>query len=465
MKDNTATSGGWMCPACDRRVPGHVGQCRCGYTRQAAEGDADEPGAARPAPSTGVIVVAVIGVLAAAFVLNHRTAPAIPPAIATAPAAGASKAGAAGPKSAPQEPAAAPRIVPLPAIESPSPGTAPPPPAAAVAQPASPSSFEDVVNNALPAVVLIQTSVGRGSGFFVSPDTIITNAHVAGSDAYLTIRRADGETSTARVDTVSPGVDLAVLKVSSPSPTQRVLALGSAAGVRVGAEVIAIGSPLGVFQNSVTRGIVSGLRQFGAVTLVQTDAAVNPGNSGGPLLDRGGRVVGITTLGVNGGQGLSFAVAADYARSLLEGGPTTAAAGATPLASLNEALQSGGAASDSSEAARDRATRTYEQAMTQIARRADALDDYWRSFVTACYRGQVAGSFGRGWFAIFDQRAMQGAVAPGCEGEFADLQTRAREIRDAVLAADEAARRADVLPGVRRDLRQRDRLDYAGWGR
>ena len=90
------------------------------------------------------------------------------------------------------------------------------------------------------------------------------------------------------------------------------LPLGQVASVRTGQEVIAIGSALGL-QNTVTRGIVSARRQAGRVVLLQTDAAINRGNSGGPLLDRNGVVLGVTTLKMGGqAEGLGFAVAADH---------------------------------------------------------------------------------------------------------------------------------------------------------
>src|SRR5207237_3250742 len=103
-----------------------------------------------------------------------------------------------------------------------------------------------------------------------------------------------------------------------------------AATVRVGQEVIAIGSPLGTLQNTVTRGIVSAIRETGNATLVQTDAAINPGNSGGPLIDRNGAAIGITTMGYMQRQGLNFAVAIDHARALLEGRVAPSVAGSTP---------------------------------------------------------------------------------------------------------------------------------------
>src|SRR3989442_9613511 len=108
------------------------------------------------------------------------------------------------------------------------------------------------------------------------------------------------------------------------------LALGSAPRVGTGQEAIALGPPLGVFQNTVTRGIVSAVRQMGAVTLVQTDAAINPGNSGGPLLDRAGEGIGITSLNIPSHQGVGFAIAIDHAKSLLDGKLPTQTSPETP---------------------------------------------------------------------------------------------------------------------------------------
>ena len=95
--------------------------------------------------------------------------------------------------------------------------------------------------------------------------------------------------------------------------------------MRPGEEVVAIGSALGVLQNTVTRGIVSAIRIDGGVTLLQTDAAINPGNSGGPLLDRNGTVVGVNTMKVGSAASIGFAVAAEHVRAIVEGrGPAAA---------------------------------------------------------------------------------------------------------------------------------------------
>ena len=94
------------------------------------------------------------------------------------------------------------------------------------------------------------------------------------------------------------------------------------------------------------------------------------------------------------------------------------------------------------------------------------MDDYWARFRKACYEGRVVSAgLDHEWFALFDDRAMQGAVAPGCGPTFADVRKRATDLRDAVIAADEAARQAGIYPGVRRDTRRKYRLDYPGFDR
>jgi hypothetical protein len=122
------------------------------------------------------------------------------------------------------------------------------------------------------------------------------------------------------------------------------------------------------------------------------------------------------------------------------------------------------ATASSGDSARELGARAYEQAVAQLARRADSLDERWRSFVRVCYRGQIS-TFDRPWFALFDARAMQGVVPPGCTASYAEIKQGADGIRDGVRAAEEAARQADVLPGTRRDTLRRNHLDYTGWDR
>jgi S1-C subfamily serine protease len=286
-----------------------------------------------------------------------------------------------------------------PAPVSPSPAPAPAPPNAgpvalrpalpsvdppqAVSGPGAASSLEDLVARVSPTVVVVETSTGRGSGVFVRPDLIVTNAHVAGNDLTFRVRRVSGDTLTARVDTVARDLDLALLRLSTPPADQPIASLGSAAGVRSGQEVVAIGSALGVLQNTVTRGIVSGVRQAGSVTLIQTDAAINPGNSGGPLVDRAGNVIGINTMGVAEAQGISFAVSVDHVRELL-GGQHTARTSATPASSLNQTLNARtttGAGSDRpATAARSRAATTANGSRCSIPGPCAAR--YWRAAPT-----------------------------------------------------------------------------------
>ena len=320
----------------------------------------------------------------------------------------------------------------------------------------TPAALEDLIARVMPAVVTIQTPTSRGSGFFVAPDTLITNVHVVGTESTVTIRRSNGTTTTARVQATSPAFDIAVLKVSDVVSNQTIIPLGATASVRIGEEVIAIGTPLGFLQNTVSRGIVSGLRDVGGATLVQTDAAINPGNSGGPLLNRNGAVIGIIKSGYVGSDGLAFAVAIDHARAVLagRGDPSGAPAGSTEYQALSPAVAA------PSDQRRLDATHAYEEAIGQLARRADDLDSQWKSFVAQCYQGRIVGTFDRPWFALWDQRAMQGAVAQGCTAYFDDLRRRAVEIQRAVTAVDEIAREADIYPGTRRDVLRKFKLDY-----
>ena len=174
----------------------------------------------------------------------------------------------------------------------------------------------------LPSVVHIRTATGAGSGvIYDATGLILTAAHVVGSSDEVTVRLADGDRLTGEVVGRDPGRDIAVVKINQRGLRAAKLARGG--DVRVGQLAVAIGSPFGL-QDSVTAGIVSGLGRTlptgeAVVDAIQTDAPLNPGNSGGPLADRLGRVIGINVaVRGQGSDGVAFAVPIDTAMQAAE---------------------------------------------------------------------------------------------------------------------------------------------------
>ncbi len=183
-----------------------------------------------------------------------------------------------------------------------------------------------------PAVIRVEASStaqnargrpGLGSGIVISPDgLVLTNSHVVGSSKQIRLRDHEGIVTDGRVLGVDPDTDLALLRADGARDL-RYASLGNSKGLRRGQLVVAIGNPLG-FESTVTAGVVSALgRSIRSVTgrtiedVIQTDAALNPGNSGGPLVSSSAEVIGINTAIIKGAQGICFAVASNTAQFVL----------------------------------------------------------------------------------------------------------------------------------------------------
>jgi S1-C subfamily serine protease len=189
----------------------------------------------------------------------------------------------------------------------------------------------EIYDRAADAVVEISAgSAGgqaQGSGFvYDRSGHIVTNQHVVGSGGSVTVRFSDGSQHRAELVGTDPSTDLAVIRVDAPESLLTPLALGDSAEVDVGDDVVALGSPFGL-EGTVTSGIVSALHRqmtapnnFTITDSIQTDAAINHGNSGGPLLDRRGRVIGVNAQiesESGGNDGVGFAIPSNTVRSIV----------------------------------------------------------------------------------------------------------------------------------------------------
>ena len=203
-----------------------------------------------------------------------------------------------------------------------------------------PAALTDVVAAVRDSVVTITSegfssrgfsqipSTGVGSGIILTADGyILTNRHVTEGSQSLSVELADGRQFDARIVHESTDQDLALIKIDATGLSPATI--GDSGTLAVGQTAIAIGSPLGTFTESVTRGIISGTGRTITVAdeatgqpvtmtgLLQTDAAINPGNSGGPLLDASGAVIGVNTAVSTAAEGLGFAIPISAAAPLI----------------------------------------------------------------------------------------------------------------------------------------------------
>lgn len=177
-------------------------------------------------------------------------------------------------------------------------------------------THEDLYEKNRPCIICVRASNGLGSGFLIKGDgLVVTNRHVVGYEKEVEIQFSDGRSGLGKVIRSFPEIDLAFIRVSGAPPTSLVLA--EAINIRVGQAVLVIGHPLGL-SHSLTRGIVSALnREIMGNVYLQTDASISPGNSGGPIINEYGEVVGIATFSMQNGQGLNFAIPAETIRQRL----------------------------------------------------------------------------------------------------------------------------------------------------
>jgi len=444
----SSENSGWDCPSCGRRVPGRIRACRCGFEQSSAvEAERVDTAPSRPW-AAGLPLLGIGLVLGAALALYpwKREPAAVnaprPPAPAATTAVAVPDQDHTDDSESAYEPGS------IEPVRSPDTTVTPP----------EKEPLEELVSKVVPAVAFIQAGQNRGTGFFISRDKLLTNAHVVGGQSSVNLQLGD-KTYTARVISLSTGSDLAVLQVYNANPNQPVLTLGSVSSARVGEEVIAVGSALGVLSNTVTRGIVSAVRKAGPVTLIQTDAAINPGNSGGPLVNRAGQVIGINSLRAGQqAEGVAFAVAIDHATQLLNGERVTDTQ--TPLGSLTQILDG----RPEGDTQRNRGEQDYARMLDAIARAAAEVDSLWTRYASGCVAASVAAG-DHPWFAVYTPGGVRlGTSATfDCPAWIDAVRTRAEALRAEMDRAGEAARQRGVYPGAARELRRRYRLQWSGW--
>jgi len=174
------------------------------------------------------------------------------------------------------------------------------------------ADFSGIIENAVKSVVTIKTNIGQGTGFLITDDGyVVTNYHVVQGATAAAIYTYDGQTYQVLLVGSDSTLDIALLKISGNFEK---LKLANSDDIQIGEKVIAIGNPLGL-QFSVSEGIVSAVNREGPSGIkayIQTDAALNPGNSGGPLINKQGKAIGINNFKIGSGESLGFALESNY---------------------------------------------------------------------------------------------------------------------------------------------------------
>ena len=179
------------------------------------------------------------------------------------------------------------------------------------------TDFSGIIEKAIKGVVTVKTNTGQGTGFFITKDGyLITNEHVIDGATAAGIITYDGELHQVKLIGVDARMDIGLLKIEG---NYDLLDLGNSNDISVGEKVIAIGNPLGL-QFSVSEGIISAVHRAGPNNInayIQTDAALNPGNSGGPLINKKGEVIGINNFKIGSSESLGFALESNYIKDVV----------------------------------------------------------------------------------------------------------------------------------------------------
>ncbi len=323
-------------------------------------------------------------------------------------------------------------------------------------------SLADLVSRCTPAVVTIEAGPRLGTGFFVAPNRLVTNQHVVAESMGVTLRLANGQQLRGRVIERSQDADLAIIESDAPFAGTP-LVLRSIAGIRPGDEVLAIGSPAvgrSALASSVTRGIISGIRSMNGFAVLQTDAAVNPGNSGGPLVDTGGRVVGVNTIKAVQQESIAFAVAADYAQALVEGRPVTATLTGARTESGRSVIPAPETPSESDEE-REAATRQFEAEIRSFAPEAAKFIRAVENYRDVCMQQR----HGQSWETVADAIASDNPADPQCQSARARIVSFKNDATKELAGVLDDARRAGVLPGSVRSIMEKYGVYWDGWQR